>query len=118
MTGLSATADTASPQPVVLVAVILALAVGTYAFRLVGVLLQDRLDLPGWLRQLLPVAAAALLAALAATATLTEGGAFAGVARPVGVLVGLGLAWFRAQFVLVVVAAAATTALLRLAGVP
>jgi len=104
------------PGPAVLVAVILALAVGTYAFRLAGVVLPDRLDLPGWLRRLLPVAAAALLAALAATATLTEGGAFAGLARPAGVLVGVGLAWFRAPFVLVIVAAAATTALARLAG--
>ncbi|MGW0433801.1 AzlD domain-containing protein [Micromonospora sp. NPDC003197] len=116
LTGPSATA---APQgPAVLVAVILALAIGTYAFRLAGVVLHDRLDLPGWLRQLLPVAAATLLAALAATATLTEGGVFAGLARPVGVLVGVGLAWLRAPFVLVVVAAAATTALLRLAGLP
>ncbi|WP_435152849.1 hypothetical protein [Micromonospora aurantiaca (nom. illeg.)] len=38
-------------------------------------------------------------------------------ARPAGVLVGLLLAWCRAPFVLVVVAAAATTAVLRLLGV-
>ncbi|MGC5033210.1 AzlD domain-containing protein [Micromonospora sp. DT229] len=101
-----------------LIAVIVALAVGTYTFRVAGVLLRDRLDLPTWARQLLPVAAAALLAALAATATLTEAGAFAGWARPTGVLVGVLLAWRRAPFVLVVIAAAATTALLRLLGVP
>ncbi|MBL6275785.1 AzlD domain-containing protein [Micromonospora fiedleri] len=101
-----------------LIAVIVALAVGTYAFRVSGVLLRDRLDLPTWARQLLPVAAAALLAALAATAALTEGTGFAGWARPTGVLVGVVLAWRRAPFVLVVVAAAGTTALLRLLGVP
>ncbi|MDG4832275.1 AzlD domain-containing protein [Solwaraspora sp. WMMD1047] len=101
-----------------LVAAVLALAVGTYAFRLAGVLLRDRLDLPDWLRRMLPIGAAALLAALAATAALTEGSGFAGVARPAGVLVGVALAWRRAPFVAVVVAAAATTALLRLAGVP
>jgi branched-subunit amino acid transport protein len=101
-----------------LIAVILALAVGTYAFRLSGVLLRDRLDLPSWLRGVLPIAAAALLAALAATAALTEGGAFAGVARPAGVLVGVLLALRRAPFVVVVVAAAATAAGLRLAGLP
>ena len=100
-----------------LIAVILALAVGTYGFRVAGVLLGDRLDLPDWSRQLLPVGAAALLAALAATAALTEAGGFAGYARPAGVLVGVVLAWRRAPFVLVVVAAAGTTALLRLAGV-
>ncbi|BCJ61064.1 AzlD domain-containing protein [Micromonospora endophytica] len=101
-----------------LIAVIVALAVGTYAFRVSGVLLRDRLDLPAWARALLPVGAAALLAALAATAALTEVGRFAGWARPAGVLVGVLLAWRRAPFVLVVVAAAGTAALLRLAGVP
>jgi branched-subunit amino acid transport protein len=101
-----------------LIAVILALAVGTYGFRLAGVLLRDRLDLPAGVRRALPLAAAALLAALAATAALTEGGAFAGVARPAGVLIGVALAWRRAPFVVVVVGAAATAALLRLLGVP
>ncbi|WP_329102673.1 AzlD domain-containing protein [Micromonospora sp. NBC_01699] len=100
-----------------LIAVILALAVGTYAFRLAGVVLRERVDLPDWLARLLPIAAATMLAALAATAALTEGGAFAGVARPAGVLVGLVLAVRRAPFVLVVVAAAGTTAALRLLGV-
>ncbi|ROT31344.1 AzlD domain-containing protein [Micromonospora sp. HM5-17] len=101
-----------------LIAVILALALGTYAFRLAGVVLRDRLVLPDEVSRLLPMAAATLLAALAATAALTEAGAFAGVARPVGVLVGAVLAWRRAPFVVVVVAAAGTAALLRLLGVP
>ncbi|MFY1699015.1 AzlD domain-containing protein [Solwaraspora sp. WMMA2101] len=99
-------------------AVVLALAVGTYAFRVTGVLLADRLTLPAPLRRLLPIAAATLLAALAATAALTESAGFAGYARPVGVLVGVVLACRRAPFILVVVAAAATTAVLRLLGVP
>jgi branched-subunit amino acid transport protein len=102
----------------VLIAVIVALAVGTYAFRLAGVVLRDRLELPAALRRALPLAAAALLGALAATAALMEGGAFAGVARPAGVLVWVALAWRRAPFIVVVVGAAATAALLRLAGVP
>jgi branched-subunit amino acid transport protein len=101
-----------------LIVAIAALAVGTYSMRLAGVLLRDRLELSEPLRRLLPMAAAALLAALAATATMTEHGGFAGVARPVGVAVGAVLAWRRAPFVVVVVAAAATAALLRLAGVP
>ncbi|MEV1287857.1 AzlD domain-containing protein [Micromonospora sp. NPDC049679] len=100
-----------------LIAVILALAIGTYAFRLAGVVLRDRLDLPERLQTLLPVAAAVLLAALAATAALTEAGRFAGVARPAGVLVGAVLAWRRAPFVAVVVAAAGTAAVLRLLGI-
>ena len=99
-----------------ILAVVVGLAVGTYAFRLAGVLLRDRLDLSDRIRTLLPMAAAALLAALAATATFMEAGAFAGAARPAGVIVGAVLAWRRAPFVVVVVAAAATAALLRLAG--
>ncbi|MEV0610084.1 AzlD domain-containing protein [Polymorphospora rubra] len=101
-----------------LIAVIAALAVGTFTFRFAGVALRDRLDLPDGVRRLLPMAAAALLAALAATAALTEAGAAAGIARPAGVLVGAVLAWRRAPFVVVVVAAAATAAVLRLLGVP
>jgi branched-subunit amino acid transport protein len=101
-----------------MIAAIAALAVGTHTMRLAGVLLRDRLNLSDQLQRLLPMAAAALLAALATTATLTEHGGFAGIARPVGVAVGAVLAWRRAPFVVVVVAAAASAALLRLAGVP
>lgn len=100
-----------------LIAAIVVLAMGTYAFRLSGVLLRDRLELSDSLQRMLPMAAAALLAALAGTAALTAGGEFAGVARPAGVLVGALLAWRKAPFVVVVVAAAAVAALLRLAGV-
>lgn len=100
-----------------LIAVILTLAVGTYTMRLSGVLLRDRLELSDRLQRLLPMAAASLLAALASTAALMEGASFAGVARPAGVLAGALLAWRRAPFVVVVLVAAATAALLRLAGV-
>ena len=99
-----------------LIAAILVLAAGTYAFRLSGVLLRDRLELSDSLQRLLPMSAAALLAALAATAALMAGSEFAGVARPAGVLVGALLAWRKAPFVVVVLAAAAVAALLRLAG--
>ena len=67
---------------------------------------------------LLSIATAVLLAALVATAALTQGHGFAGWARPAGVLVGGALAIRRVPFPLVVVAAAATTAVLRLSGVP
>ena len=101
-----------------MIAAIVALGVGTYGMRLGGVLLRGRLELSGPIRRVLPMAAAALLAALAGTATLMAGTGFAGVARPAGVLVGGLLAWRRAPFVVVVLAAAATAALLRLAGLP
>lgn len=102
----------------VMVIVVLVLALGTYAFRLTGVLLSERLTLPEPVRRLLPLAAVALLAALAVTAALTEAGRAAGVARPAGVLVGLVLAWRRLPFAVVVIAAAVTAAGLRLLGLP
>jgi len=101
-----------------LLAAIIALGVGTYGMRLGGVLLRGRLELSDTLTKTFAMAAAALLAALAGTAALMAGADFAGVARPAGVLVGGVLAWRKAPFVVVVLAAAATAALLRLAGVP
>ena len=100
-----------------LIASIIVLAIGTYTMRLGGVLLRDRLHFSDQFQRLLPMAATALLAALAGTAALMDGAAFAGVARPAGVAVGALLAWRRLPFVVVVIAAAATAALLRLAGI-
>jgi branched-subunit amino acid transport protein len=103
---------------IALIVVIAVLSLGTYAMRLAGVVLGDRLRLSPTVARLLPLAAVALLAALAATAALTEAGDFAGVARPVGVLAGVTAAWRKLPFIAVVVIAAATAALLRLLGVP
>ncbi|MCN9241283.1 AzlD domain-containing protein [Streptomyces sp. RY43-2] len=100
-----------------MVAAILALAVGTYAFRLVGPLLHGRVQLPDHVQRLLSAGAVVLLVALLATGALTEAGGFAEWARPAGVLTGGVLAWRRAPFVVVVLGAALTTALLRAAGV-
>ncbi|MFC8345898.1 AzlD domain-containing protein [Streptomyces sp. NPDC057280] len=99
------------------VAMILALAVGTYAFRLVGPALHGRIELPGRVQELLSAGAIVLLTALLATGALTEGGGFAGWARPTGVLVGAVLAWRKAPFVVVVLGAAGTAAVLRAVGV-
>lgn len=96
---------------------IVVLAAGSYAFRLAGPLLRNRVALPGTLERLLTISAVVLLLALVATAALTEGNGFAGWARPAGVAVAGLLAVRRAPFPVVVVAAAATTALLRLLGV-
>ncbi|MFL6120585.1 AzlD domain-containing protein [Actinophytocola sp.] len=105
---------------------ILVLAVGTYAFRLAGPLLRSRLAraqgdeaaLPPRLTELLSTAATVLLVALIATTALTDGGRFAGIALPAGVLAGALLAWRKAPFVVVVVAAALVAAGLRALGVP
>jgi branched-subunit amino acid transport protein len=93
---------------------VLALAAGTYGFRLAGPLLRDRIRIPDRARALLSTAATVLLVALVATATLTRDRHLADWALPVGVLVGGVAAWRKAPLVVVVVLAAATTALLRL----
>ncbi|MBB5954225.1 branched-subunit amino acid transport protein [Saccharothrix tamanrassetensis] len=95
---------------------VLVLAVGTYAFRLAGPLLRDRLALPAKARELMSMSATVLLVALVATSSLMKGQGFAGWALPVGVLVGGLAAWRKAPFVVVVLLAAATTAGLRLLG--
>ncbi|MGW0608839.1 AzlD domain-containing protein [Streptomyces sp. NPDC002644] len=99
-------------------AAMFALAAGTFLLRLSGPALRAKVTVPKQVEKLLEVSAVVLLAALTATATLTEGAGFAGAARALGVLVGGVLAWRRAPFLVVVLAAAGTTALLRLAGVP
>jgi branched-subunit amino acid transport protein len=99
------------------VAGLLTLSAGTFAFRFSGPVLRERIAFPPWASKLLEAAAVVLLAALAATTALTKGHGFAGLARPAGVLVGGILAWRKAPFLVIVIAAAATAALLRLAGV-
>lgn len=105
-------------DPVLVVAGILILSAGTFAFRFCGPLLRERITFPPWAERLLEAAAVVLLAALVATTALTKGHGFAGLARPAGVLAGGVLAWRKAPFLVVVLAAAAVTAILRLLGVP
>jgi branched-subunit amino acid transport protein len=99
------------------VVAVLMLAAGTYAFRVAGPLLRERVELSERLRVLLSTAALVLLAALVATASVMDGRHFAGLALPAGVLLGGVLAARKAPFLLVVIAAAACTAGLRLIGV-
>jgi branched-subunit amino acid transport protein len=105
-------------SPTLLVVAIAVLAAGTYAFRIAGPLLRDRMELPAYLERLMGMATVVLLAALVATAALLDGQDFAGIARPAGVAVAGVLAWRKAPFVVVVLAAAGTAALLRLIGLP
>ncbi|GEL74662.1 AzlD domain-containing protein [Myxococcus virescens] len=96
---------------------ILVLAAGTYAFRLAGPLLSQRMQVSARVQGLLSLSAIALLTALVATATLTSNGGFSGWARPAGVLAGAVLAWRKLPFIVVVVGAAGVAALLRMSGV-
>ena len=93
------------------------LGAGTYALRLAGTVLQSRVRLPARVETLLSRCVVVLLAAVVVTATVLAGTEFAGPARVAGVALGGLLAWRRAPFVVVVLAAAATTAGLRLLGV-
>jgi branched-subunit amino acid transport protein len=99
------------------VTAIVALAGVTFAFRLAGPLLRGRITVPPTATRLFADAAAVLLIALAATSAFMTGHDFAGWARSAGVLVAGVLAVRRAPFPVIVLAAAAVTALLRLAGV-
>lgn len=111
-----------------LIVVIAVLGIGTYALRLGGVLLSRRVSgadraepeggRGGAVTRLLPYAAVALLAALAATSGTVESGEFAGLARPAGVIAGLVAGLLRAPFVVAVLLAAGVAAGLRLLGVP
>ena len=93
---------------------VLVLAGGTYLFRLAGLLLADRLNLPASTRRYCDLAAVALLMALAVTAAVADGHTFAGWERPTGVVAGVIAAWYRLPFVVVVIIAAGVTALVRL----
>lgn len=105
-------------SPLTLVVATAVLGVGTFAFRFAGPVLRARVELSPRVERLMAVSAVVLLAALVATTALFEGDGFAGFARPAGVAVGGLLAWKKAPFVVVVLAAAATAACLRLLGVP
>lgn len=104
-------------QPMLVLAGVTVLAVGTYGFRLAGPLLRTRAEVSARVEALLADAAIVLLVAVLSTTALSQDQEFAGLARVAGVLVAGVLAWRRAPFVVIVLAAAASTALLRLAGV-
>jgi branched chain amino acid efflux pump len=103
-------------DPTLVAVGLLTLSAGTFAFRFAGPVLRQRIAFAPRAGRLLEAAAVVLLAALVATTALTEGHGFSGLARPAGVLVGGVLAWRKAPFLVVVLAAAATTAVLRLLG--
>lgn len=90
------------------------LGAGTFAYRFAGPGLHARFAIPATVLALMSTSAVVLLVALVVTSTVADGNGLADPARPLGVLVGGVLAWRRAPFAVVVLAAAATAALLRL----
>ncbi|MEA2167323.1 MAG: hypothetical protein QOF76_623 [Solirubrobacteraceae bacterium] len=93
---------------------ILLLAAASYGLKAIGPVMAGGYELPAAARELLDIAAVPLLAALILTQTISTDGAFAIDARLPAVGVAALLVWRRAPFLVVVLAAAATAALLRL----
>lgn len=95
--------------------VLAGLAAGTYGLKAAAPLVLGDRSLPTWVRKLSELLPAALLAALVAVSAITDDATFALDAR----LTGLGAAavalYLKAPFAVVVIVAAATTALTRLA---
>lgn len=96
---------------------LIALIIGTYALRIAGPALRTRITISPRIDKVMTTAVAVIFVALIATSTLLVGRDFAGFALPAGVAVAALLAWRRAPFVVIVIAAAATTAALRWIGV-
>jgi branched-subunit amino acid transport protein len=94
----------------------LVLGLGTYAYRAAGPVLHAQLTPSLRVQSMMGIAATVLLVALAATSAVADGREPADLARPIAVLVAGVLAWRRAPFVVVVLAAAGTAAGLRLLG--
>jgi branched-subunit amino acid transport protein len=94
-------------------ALILALAVGSYAFKVSGLVVLGAARLPERLMRCVTLLPAALLAALIVVGTFADGQALVLDARAAGVGVAALAAWRRAPFPVVIVLAAAVTAFLR-----
>jgi branched-subunit amino acid transport protein len=95
----------------------LVLALGTYAMRASAPLVLGTRNLPPLAERLGALIAVSLIAALIATSTFADGRSLHLDARVAGVAIGGVAVWRGAPFPVVVVLAAATAALLRLAGV-
>jgi branched-subunit amino acid transport protein len=94
-------------------AVLLALSAISYALKAAGPLLAGGRQLGEQARRMLELVAVPLLAALVVVQTLADGHRPVIDARAAALTVAAVLAWRRAPFLIVVLAAAATAALLR-----
>ena len=94
--------------------VLIVMTIGTFALKSAGPLLLGNRDVPVRVRRLIDLLPAALLAALAVVATFGDGAALVVDARAAGLMAAGVALWRRAPFVVVVVVAAAVTALVRL----
>jgi uncharacterized membrane protein len=94
-------------------AVLVLLTIGTYAFKSAGPLFIGARPLPARVQNLVDLLPAALLAALVAVSTFGSGQSLVVDARVAGIVVAGVALWRRVPFVVVIVLASATTALIR-----
>ena len=92
---------------------VLWLAAGAYAFKFLGLVVIGSRQLPAALDRCLALVPAAMLSALIVQGTVSTGQDLVLDARLPGVALAGVLAWRRAPFIVIVVAAAATTANVR-----
>lgn len=93
---------------------VIALCASAYAFKVVGLVVGQRLDRETSERWSLEIVVVPVLAALIVIQTFTSGHRLVVDARTPALLVAAVLVWRKAPFVVVALAAAATAALLRL----
>ena len=84
-----------------------------YGFKAVGLVGLDGVTLPSWFARVTGLLPPALLAALVVVQTFADGTSLTLDARAAGLAAGCLAVWAKAPFLVVVVAAAGTTALLR-----
>lgn len=92
---------------------VLGLAAGAYLFKVLGLVVLGGRSLPAVVERCLGLIPAAMLAALVAKDALTIAQDITLDARTVGVAVAVLAAWRRAPLIVVIVAAAVATALVR-----
>ena len=95
-------------------ALVIWLSVGAYAFKMLGFVVVGSRKLPEVLSRCLVLIPAALLAALVFNGTFTDAHVISVDERAVGLLVAVVAAWRKLPLIIVVVLAAATTAVMRM----
>jgi len=94
-------------------ALILTLAAGAYAFKVLGLVVVGDRPLPAALERCLALIPAAVIAAIVAKDTLSIGQHLQIDARLAGVTVAIVAAWRKMPVIVVIIAGAATTAIVR-----
>lgn len=101
-------------NPWIMLSGILLLAIGTYLMRASGAILKGKIILSDNNKALFSAAAIVILFSVAVTSTLFTGNSLSDLPKIMGVLIAGILTWYKKPFIVIVLSAAAVTALLRL----